>query len=195
MLRVTSGSAKNRKLKSPDIPEFRAVQEVAKLAIFSILGDKIKESECLDLYAGSGNLGIEALSRGANHCDFVDVDKKAIRTIEENLKKCKLLDKAEIHRQDAIKFVANTANTYDIIFLDPFYRNTSHVYLMELLTEIVKPEGIVFFLHGDNLDINKILKKSGLQVVDTHRYGKSYLSILKLTNEGKPHIFSQNSAS
>ena len=85
MLRITSGTAKNKKIRVPKIQEFQAVQEVAKLAIFSMLGEKVVDATCLDLFAGSGNMGIEALSRGAKWCDFVDKNRKSTDVIKENL--------------------------------------------------------------------------------------------------------------
>ena len=146
MARITTGTAKNKTLKSPDILDFRAVQEVAKSAVFSVIGDQIQESTCLDLFAGGGNMGIEALSRGASFCDFVDSNRKSVEVIEQNLINCQLLEKAEIHQQEAAKFVANTEKTFDIIFLDPFYNDIKHKYLMEMLSEILNPQGIVIFL-------------------------------------------------
>jgi len=80
-IRIITGTAKNRKLKAPNIEDFRAVQEIAKSSLFSILGEKIKNAVCLDLFSGSGNLGIEALSRGAKRCDFVDENPKCASVI------------------------------------------------------------------------------------------------------------------
>ena len=154
------------------------MQEVAKQAVFSILGEKIENTMCLDLFAGSGNIGLEALSRGAKHCDFVDEDTQATRTIEENIKKCGFEEQSEVFRSNAVKFVANTIEKYNIIFLDPFYDDTSHVFLMKNIEEILDENGTVIFFHGEKLDINKIIKDTELKTVDHRRFGKSYFSIL-----------------
>jgi 16S rRNA (guanine966-N2)-methyltransferase len=180
MIRVTTGTAKNKTLDTPDISGFRAVQDVAKLAIFSILGDMVLEAECLDLFAGSGSLGIEALSQGASYCDFVDSSPKAIRTIQNNLQETSFTEKADTVKQEAAKFAANTANSYDVIFLDPFYKDTKHKYLMENLQEIINPNGTVVLLHGQNLDLDDLLQNTRFFIADQRKYGKSYATFLKL---------------
>lgn len=184
MVRITTGKAKNRKLRSPKIPEFRAVQEVAKSAVFSILEDKTANAVCLDLFAGSGNLGIEALSRGATYCDFVDENRKAIKTIEKNLRATGFNhpETAQIHQQEAVKFVADSPREYDIVFADPFYKDVKHKFLMELLQETLAPQGVVIFFHGENLDMEQLIKKTDFRIAESRRYGKSYVDFLILTN-------------
>jgi len=178
MIRITSGSAKNKKLKIPNIERFRGVQEKAKLAIFSIIGQKIIHSNCLDLFAGSGNLGIEALSRGASWCDFVDNHKLATRIIEENLTKCDLEGKAEVFCEEAAKYAANASQKYDIIFIDPFYDDLKHRFLIKNVAEILKEEGIVVFTHGKELDIKGLIEDTVLELQTQRRFGRSYVSIL-----------------
>lgn len=178
MLRLISGTAKNKRLKAPAIEGFRGVQEVAKGATFSIISDRILDSTCLDLYSGSGNLGLEALSRGASWCDFVDKSKVATRVIEENVLNCNFSDKAEIHQKEAVKFVANTEKKYDIIFLDPFYHDRAHKFLMQNLKEILNPNGMIFFFHGSDLNVNNFIENLDLKIVDERRFGKSYITII-----------------
>ena len=180
MLRITSGIVKNKKLNTPNIEGFRAVQEVAKLAIFAILGEKVADAECLDLFAGSGNLGLEALSRGASWCDFVDENYEARKTLFENIKKCGFEDKSEVHLMEAVKYVGNTSKKYDVIFVDPFYKDTSHKFLVKNLAEIIKSDGVIFFLHGNELDMTLLTQSTPLQILSQRRYGKSSLSVLSL---------------
>ena len=178
MIRITTGTAKNKKLKVPYVEGIRSVQEVSKLAIFAILEEKVLGANCLDLYAGSGNLGIEALSRGAKWCDFVDEHPKAVQAVLDNLKNCGFEDKAEVIRKDAIKYVANTEKKYDLIFVDPFYDNTSHIFLFENLEEILNPDGSIIFLHGLDFDLEKNISKTKLQLVTQRKFGKSLFSVL-----------------
>ena len=183
MIRITSGSQKNRKIDAPDFDEFRAVQEKAKLAIFSVLHNRVKGAICLDLYAGSGNLGIEALSRGAAHCTFVDDSRKATRTIEENIKLTNMQAKTEIKNQDAIKFVGNTMKKFDIIFADPFFKDIHHRFLFEQMESALTEDGIVVFSHSEDTDIEDALTNTeNLKVYDTKKYGNAYVTILSLTN-------------
>lgn len=179
MIRIITGSAKNTKLYTPDIPGFRSVQEVAKGSLFSILDQIVKESVCLDLYAGSGNLGLEALSRGAAWCDFVDDHKLAETAILNNIKKCGLEEKAEFHLKDAVKYAANTDKRYDLIFVDPFYENRSHVYLTKNLEEVLNPKGYITFFHDHDLDVENLIQDTDLTMTNQRRFGKSYFSILK----------------
>jgi len=179
MLRITTGLAKNVRLKTPDLPGFKSVQEVAKSAIFSMLGDKVNEAMCLDLYAGSGNLGLEALSRGAAWCDLVDNNYEAKKVLLENVKKCGFEEKAEVHFKDAVKYAANTEKKYDLIFVDPFYDTTSHVFLMKNLAEILKPEGVVVFCHGVGLLMDSLIKSAPLKTVENRRFGQGCFTFIK----------------
>ena len=177
-IRVSSGVAKNIQLSIPSNPEYKGVQEVAKQALFNIIGDDIVGTDCLDLYAGSGAIGIEALSRGAEYCDFVDEDKNAVKTINDNLSKTGFIEKATVFRDHAVKYVVNTPEKYDYIFIDPYYKDTSHVYLFKNLEEILNPSGIIAFFHGKELNLEETLKDSQLSVTTQRKFGKTYLTLI-----------------
>ena len=177
-LRITTGTAKNKRLKCPKIPDFRAVQEIAKSAIFSILGESVLGATCLDLFAGSGNMGIEALSRGASWCDFVDENPKSTQAIEKNLQNTGLVERADVYKDEAVKFVGNCPNFYDIVFVDPFYDDVKHKFLMEMLQEAISDKGIVVFLHGDKMNMENLIKKTDFKVVESRKYGKSCVDFL-----------------
>ena len=177
-IRITTGIAKNKKLKAPSIEGFRAVQEVAKSSVFSILGDKVPESMCLDLFSGSGNMGLEALSRGAEWCDFVDSNYFSCEAIRENIVNCGFLEKAEVIRKEAAKYVVNTEKTYDIIFLDPFYDDTNHKFLVSNLENILNKDGLIVFFHGENLDLKSLIEGTGLNIMEERKCGKSFFTIL-----------------
>ncbi len=180
MPRITTGTAKNKELIVPDIPNIRVPQDVYKLALFSILGEAVLGAKCLDLYAGSGSFGLEALSRGAAHCTFVDEHKLAAYAIHQNLIKCGFdLALAEVHKQKVNKFVANTPDKYDLIFVDPFYDDLNHKFLLSNLVEILADGGFITFSHGKDLRLAGLIGDVGLSVVTERRFGKSYLSILK----------------
>ncbi len=180
MLRITSGTAKGKKLKTPDAEGYRATQEKAKLAIFSILREKIVGANCLDLYAGSGNLGIEALSRGAATCDFVDEGRPSELTIRDNLRECGFEDQAEVFKQDAIKFAGNAIEKYDIIFADPFYKETHFRFLFQQLEEILEEGGVIVFSHGIDTDVKDALKNNkNLEIYDSKKYGSAFITIIK----------------
>lgn len=177
MLRIITGTAKNKKLDVPSIINYRGVQDVAKGALFSIIGDKVLNTTCLDLYAGSGTLGLEALSRGAHWCDFVDNHKTAVQVIENNLKKCDFVEKAELFFKDAVKFAVNADKRYNLIFVDPYYDDLNHIFLMQNLEEILLERGIITFFHGEQLNVDKIISKTKLKIINTRRFGKSFFTI------------------
>lgn len=178
MIRVTTGTAKNKRLKTPEIEGFRAVQEIAKLSLFSIIGDKIENAACLDLFAGSGNLGIEALSRGAYKCDFVDENPVCTETIEENLNNCGLLGNGEVFLRDSLKYILNTENTYDLIFLDPFYMNTSYIHLFKNIGRILNNNGMIVFFHGKENEPEQLIKETELEIKDKRKFGKSFFTLI-----------------
>ncbi|MFZ5425194.1 MAG: RsmD family RNA methyltransferase [Patescibacteria group bacterium] len=181
MSRITSGTAKGKNLIVPNIENIRLPQDKFKLALFSILADKVKGADCLDLYAGSGSLGLDALSRGAQSCDFVDTDRKAIDAIEKNMFDLGFTGRGEIIQDDAVKYVANTSVTYDIIFADPFFDDVKHRFLMQNMEEILNPNGVICFSHGKELDIEDVIKNTKLEIFTTRKYNNAFLTILKAT--------------
>lgn len=179
MVRIASGTAKNINLYMPAIPNFRAVQEVVRHSLFSIIGERIHGAVCLDLYAGSGSLGIEALSRGAAWCDFVDINYVAKQMIQKNLQKCSFTEKSEIITKDALKYVASTTKQYDFIFIDPFYKITAHRHLFKTLHKIIKQQGWIIFMHGDALPIQELVINTQLSVITRKKFGKGCFTILR----------------
>ncbi len=121
-MKVTSGKYKGRTLLGYDLNGTRPTMDRVKESLFAMIQDKIPGSCCLDLFAGSGNLGIEALSEGAIFCTFVDFNKKAVRTIQKNLSLLKVDEKYEIYQDDFSKAIKKLdGKKFDIIFLDPPY--------------------------------------------------------------------------
>lgn len=177
-IRITTGIAKNKKIKAPNIEGFRAVQEVAKSSVFSILGNKVLGAFCLDLFSGSGNMGLEALSRGAEWCDFVDSNYFSCEAVRENIVNCGFIERSEAIRKEAAKYVVNTEKTYDIIFLDPFYDDINHKFLVSNLENILNEKGVVIFFHGENLDLKALIEGTGLNIMEERKFGKSFFTIL-----------------
>jgi 16S rRNA (guanine966-N2)-methyltransferase len=119
-LRVISGSAKGRKLKMVPGDSTRPIMDRAKEALFNILGTGIQGCTFLDLFAGTGGVGIEALSRGAERVLFIDNDRLAIRTVRENLEHTRLADRAEVLRTDAFAYVQRPApEAFEYIYVAP----------------------------------------------------------------------------
>jgi len=179
--RITSGVGKNKKLEVPEIDGIRVAQDVVKQAVFSILEDKVVDAECLDLYAGSGSFGVEALSRGAKSCVFVDANKKAEESIKKNVHAIgeEYLEKAEIIIKDAVKYAANASEKFDIIFVDPFFSETKHKFLMENLEQILKENGVIIFTHGKENNMEDNLRNTNLEIVDHRKFGATFVTFIK----------------
>ena len=120
-MRVISGTARGCRLASPDGIDTRPTADRVKEAMFSIIQAFVHDSDALDLFAGSGGLGIEALSRGASHCDFVEQSARAIAVVTANLEKTRLSD-FSVHKQSAERFLWSCSKKYDLVFLDPPYK-------------------------------------------------------------------------
>ena len=123
-LRVISGSAGGLLLKSPKRHALRPTQDRIRQVIFSSLAERVPGARVLDLYAGTGSLGIEALSRGAERAVFVEQEREAVECIRENLRHCKLTG-GDVRQGDALAYLDQTdGETFDLIFADPPYDKT-----------------------------------------------------------------------
>jgi len=128
-MRIIAGKAGRTAIKVPSAVA-RPTTDFVRQAVFSILGERVENARVLDLYAGSGALGLEALSRGAASCTFVDEHHQAVKVITENLKKA-LLDGGHAVKSEVAAFLKRDAATYDLIFADPpywkYYGDKDHV--------------------------------------------------------------------
>ena len=177
--RISSGDLRNRKLKLPrSNPNLRFVRDMIRQAVFMIIGDKIEGSQVLDLFSGTGVLGFEAISRGADFVDFVDENKSSIEATKENAFALKVDDKVEAHNTKAITYCGNTDKKYDLVFLDPFYEDRHHKFLLQLISDILNPDGLVVFFHGGN-DIEDLIKNLNLEVVDERKYSLTIVTFLR----------------
>ncbi len=117
-MRVITGSARGRRLKTPEGQDIRPTTDNVKESVFNILQFDIEGRRVLDLFAGTGQLGIECLSRGAREVVFIDADRDAVKIVKENLKTCGF--SAPVLQQDALSFL-NNCGKFDLVFIDPPY--------------------------------------------------------------------------
>lgn len=117
-MRVISGSAKGRTLKSPGAAT-RPITDRAKESLFNILGTRVRGANVLDLFAGAGSVGIEALSRAARAATFVELDREALKAIRDNLTLTRLAEHGRIVRMDVFKFLRHEEGEYDLIYVAP----------------------------------------------------------------------------
>ncbi|HID95691.1 MAG TPA: 16S rRNA (guanine(966)-N(2))-methyltransferase RsmD [Candidatus Latescibacteria bacterium] len=148
MIRIVSGTAKGRFLRTPKGRRTRPVIERVREAIFDILSEKVEGARVLDLFAGSGSLGIEALSRGAKEAVFVDSSLIAVATIRSNLKTLGFMDRSEILPGDSRKVIERLGRDnrkFDLIFSDPPYKKRMTKEILETLVawDVLAGDGVV----------------------------------------------------
>lgn len=138
-MRVISGTARGRTLKAVPGMSTRPTTDKVKEALFSMIGPYFEGGTALDLFAGSGGLGIEALSRGMEKAVFIDLEYKSIETIKNNLKTAGVEERAEVYKNDAeraLKVLSKRGVVFDLVFLDPPYRLKTGQKLMEQLDQL-----------------------------------------------------------
>lgn len=173
-MRVISGIAKGRRLRTPRGSSMRPTTDMARQVIFDILGDVVSGARVLDLFAGAGTLGIEALSRGARDCVFVDSDRDACSIILANLETTGLRGDATIRRADVLRFLARKSTTqYDLAFLDPPYDRglpfVSRVLGKLVAGSWVRPTGTVVV----EAEVGHLEWPTGFREIRTRKFGRT----------------------
>jgi len=171
-MRIIAGSARGTKLKFPSEETTRPTTARVKESMFSILHFSLPGARVLDLYAGSGQLGLEALSRGAESATFIDKKADVCEIIKGNAQKCKLFEQCTIAALDAKEYLKTTKVQYDIIFLDPPYEGSNIRSLLDIIArrEIISLDGIVIVESNspsgeyENFIVQKSVKYSGTYV-------------------------------
>ncbi len=177
-MRVAGGEAKGTELKVPPGRFIRPTTNLAKKAIFSVLENTATSwHRVLDLYAGSGALGIEALSRKAEWADFVEQRKKCCDIIKYNLAKVGFLDKAHIYCCGVNKSLAFLSDNYDIVLMDPPYSDASTGKLLASLanSELIGANTTIVVCHANRFPLNS--DYDGIHLVKQRHYGDTFVSV------------------
>lgn len=182
-MRVISGIARGTKLNSIDSIDTRPTLDRVKEALFNIIQQKIDNSIVLDLFAGSGAMGIECISRGAQNAYFCEKSHEAVKMIRQNIEKTRFVDKSEILQQDykkALKAYSVRDIKFDIVFLDPPYKaNLAVDAVQDILTlELLKENGIIIIETDEKERELKELEKLQVEVYDLRKYGRVNLIFL-----------------
>src|SRR5699024_3159520 len=181
-LRVISGKKRGFKLKGPKSPRIRPTQDRVKESLFNILGYIDEESIVLDLFSGSGSVGIEFLSRGAKECYFVDSSVESIKIIKKNLINIEFMDQASVYKKDvfvALKLLSKKDLKFDYIYIDPPYSKLIEHKILQAIcdVEIIKETGIIIVEHSkrNTLEDSILL----LNKIDSRNYGDKSLTFYK----------------
>lgn len=178
-MRVITGKARGVVLKTPDGMKTRPTSDRVKEALFSIIQFDIPNANVLDLFAGTGQLGIEALSRDAKHAVFVDEQDEACKLVTENLKKTKLEASARVFHGDYEIFLKKCNEKFDIIFLDPPYAEKFLENALNLITEIdiLQSGGIIVTERPAGKEL--LLNFSGYTRSKDYKYSNTILTIFR----------------
>lgn len=188
-MRVISGSCKGRRLKSVPGKSTRPTTDKMKETIFNWIGPYFEGGACLDLYAGSGGVGLEALSRGMEKAIFVDRDKLSIQTIKTNVSLCGFEAACEVYFNDserALKAIVKREIQFDFIFLDPPYKKQKLTAMLEYIehNSLLKESGYIVCEHDPGVDLPDVV--GSLEQTKSINYGMSSLTMyLKEHKEGE----------
>ena len=179
-MRVIAGTARGRRLKELQGMDTRPTTDKVKESLFNIIQFEIQDRKILDLFGGTGQLGIEALSRGARHCTFVEMRRDAQALLKENLKATDLLSSARVVPGDALAFLSSCREQFDVILLDPPY----HTDLMDraleaiLRFDILAEHGIIVCETAADRELPP-LSEELFEPGRSYRYGQIKLSIFR----------------
>lgn len=185
-MRVISGKLKGKRLFSLKGMDLRPTSDRVKEAIFDILQDCFQGQVVLDLFAGTGALGIEALSRGAKKAVFVEGSARSRMALHKNIETCRLKEQAEVLPREVragIKILQDRGETFDLIFLDPPYGKGLARQTLQVLSRgsILAPEALIVAEHSAAEDLASVIP---LERIDGRRYGSTQVSFFKLPLKG-----------
>ncbi len=185
-MRVISGNSRGSKLFSLEGENTRPTLDRVKESLFNIIQNNIVDSNVLDLFAGSGALGIECLSRGASKVIFSDNSSDAINIINKNLEKTKLKSKSIVINKDYLKVLEELSNEkFDLIFLDPPYKTDYAIESLKIITskKMLEENGIIVLETDRQEEILKNIENININIADIRKYGR--VSLIFLNGRGK----------
>ncbi len=184
-MRVIAGRCGGIALRGGHGPQFRPTAQIVKGSVFDTLYGRVQDAVVLDLFAGSGSMGIEALSRGAARAVFVEQDQKILKALRTNLDRCRSADQAEVVRGDAMKYLERlirSKKTFDMIFADPPYASKLSQRIAGAISSAGRKVcGLLITESGEEYDI-----PSGglLEKKRTRKFGQTIVTYLEYREDG-----------
>lgn len=181
-MRIISGNMRGLRLKSPKGNDTRPTADRVKESLFNILGYIESNSIVLDLFSGSGNIGLEFLSRGAKKVYFIENDKNSVSILKENIKKCRVEESTEVYRNDVIKSIEifdKKRLKFDYIFLDPPYNKGLAEKTLERISNsnLLNDRSIIIIEHEVELEFAD--EYYGIEKIDRRNYGSTAITFFR----------------
>ncbi len=177
-MRIISGSKRGHKLLEFEGDDVRPTTDRVKESVFNLIQSFVPDAVCLDMFAGSGALSFEAISRGAEKAVCIDLDKRSIDIIKKNALSLGFLEDCDIVNMSCFDYVEKTTEKFDIVFLDPPYnKNLIKPVLDALLKNDVLNEDGIIVLESDGTDFHGEFE--GLDIYRQRKYGRTYITIYK----------------
>ena len=174
-MRIVGGIYKGRVLEPFEKIGVRPTSDMTRESLFNIIQFKVRGARFLDLFCGTGAMGIEALSRGASHVVFNDASRESIKLANKNLLKLKITDRIEVFNRDAICYLQTTSDEFDIVFIDPPYDSDLGLKSLGVVSRVLKADGVAIYESEKPFDS----EIEGLKIVDRRRYGRANLTFFK----------------
>lgn len=183
-MRIITGKARGLKLTTPKNMDVRPTSDRVKESFFNIIGTKIVGTRVLDLFAGTGNLGLEAWSRGAEKVVFIDESQTSLQLVRSNIAKAKAEKETTVLKGNAVKLIADLSakgEKFDFIFCDPPYNKGLPALIIEQVAkyDIVLPGGYLIVEHSQHENLPKLPMK--LEIIRCEKYGETLISFLRCT--------------
>lgn len=185
-MRVISGNLRGTKLYTLEGQNTRPTLDRVKESLFNIINFEIKDSIFLDLFAGSGAIGIEAASRGASKVIMCEKSKEAANIINKNLEKTKLINQVKLYNMDFKDMIKNKLEEkLDIIYLDPPYKTNYAYEASKLILEknLLKKDSILIIETDEEQNVENLFQNLSLKEFDKRKYGRAYLIFYKIKEE------------
>ena len=176
-MRVIAGTARGVPLQAPRDRSTRPIADRVKETLFAILGDRVPEARVLDLYAGSGAIGIEALSRGADAVDFVEHGRAALTVLRRNLDRTRLAERGRVHATDVTRYLESNGGPWDLVVVDPPYEARAIVAPLRAVAERIEPGGLLVLKHFWRTELPPV---PGLSTTRRRRFGETMLTFMEV---------------
>ena len=189
-MRVTGGVSRGVTLRSPRSEGVRPTTDLVRSALFNILaGYGLEEAKVVDLYAGTGSLGIEALSRGAAHADFVEMDRRQVEVVRENLRTTKLAERAAVHQGDVRRVIEELRGPYDFVLMDPPYTQPFPSDVVERIGSLglLADEGVAVVGHASRVEAP--VRLGAMVRWQDRRYGDSSLAFYRVADPAEEAVW------